>query len=309
MIRAGTNPGGIGATWVKRRFIDHDVTEDEDPSYDEREWVYIPSKLDDNPYLDDRYATRLMALPRDLREAYRHGSWDIYPGQYFEEWRKDRHVAETPELPVSTTYFRAIDWGYTAPGVCLWFACPPSGRLHVLAEYVFRRTTTAEVAMEITRRTRELVGKRPIRYTVADPAMWTKEGQTGESMAETMERYGVTMVRGDHDRINGWNRLRHWLTDAPAPADQEAQPWMRVAHACPYLIRTVPTAIMDRHRPEDLDTRGDDHALDALRYGVMSRPWPGKASRSTAYAPNTMGFWRQWMERSQRPRLGAEAVK
>jgi hypothetical protein len=40
------------------------------------------------------------------------------------------------------------------------------------------------------------------------------------------------------------------------------------------LIRTLPTLVHDENNPEDLDTDGDDHAADTLRYGVNSEPPP-----------------------------------
>ena len=42
---------------------------------------------------------------------------------------------------------------------------------------------------------------------------------------------------------------------------------------CRDLIRTLPALQHDAARPEDVDTDSEDHAADAMRYGVMSRPW------------------------------------
>ena len=46
-----------------------------------------------------------------------------------------------------------------------------------------------------------------------------------------------------------------------------------VFETCVDLIRTLPTLQHDPDRPEDLDTKQEDHAADAARYAVMSRPW------------------------------------
>jgi len=42
---------------------------------------------------------------------------------------------------------------------------------------------------------------------------------------------------------------------------------------CTALIRTLPALQHDMTNPEDCDTDGEDHAPDALRYGLMGRPW------------------------------------
>ena len=43
---------------------------------------------------------------------------------------------------------------------------------------------------------------------------------------------------------------------------------------CPNLVRTIPLMFCDEKRPEDLDTTLEDHALDALRYGISSTQIP-----------------------------------
>ena len=47
---------------------------------------------------------------------------------------------------------------------------------------------------------------------------------------------------------------------------------MYVFNTCRDFIRTIPTLQYDEHRPEDLDSEGEDHAADEWRYMCMSRP-------------------------------------
>lgn len=71
-VRAATNPGGTGHAWVRNRFIDE---------RSKREGcVFIPAKLEDNPWLDQQaYETSLAELDRVTRQQLRHGDWDIRP--------------------------------------------------------------------------------------------------------------------------------------------------------------------------------------------------------------------------------------
>jgi phage terminase large subunit len=268
-VLAGTNPGGPQSHWVRSRFMDKTVDTDTYPDYRPEDYVYLPSRLEDNPYLDASYERKLLALPPELRRAYRDGDWDIFPGQYFPEFSRKTHVTgEHVVYGREVPRVCAVDWGFVKPGVCLWLVLLPEGHVYLEDEYVFTRTIASDVAKEISRRSK--VRGVKVRYTVGDTAMWTPDSQTGESIAETFARHGVPMQQSDKDRLNGWQRLRHWLRLAP-----DGKPWFTISPHCGYTARTIPSLISDDKRPEDVDTDGEDHAGDALRYFVMSRPAPG----------------------------------
>ncbi len=239
-------------------------------------------------------------LPTELRDAYRHGNWDIFPGQYFKEWRRSVHVADLT-IPPGVDRLRGLDWGYLRPGVCLWVACLPDGRLYVEDEYVFTETIAQDVAREIAARTNARGVK--VRYTSADPAMWIRDGQSGESIAETFARERVPLQAANHERVNGWQRVRHWLRLAP-----DGLPWLMVSPRCAYLSRTMPGLMTDHAKPEDVNTDGEDHAADALRYLLMSRPAPTQALGRREYPEDSAGALFQAAQRPTRTVLGSENV-
>ena len=147
--------------------------------------------------------------------------------------------------------------------------CLPDGHYHIGAEYKFQQQTAEHVAHEIKKKTREL-GIQKLRYLVCDPSMKAKTGHgRGESIMETLQRSGLPMRAGDNDRVNGWLRVHELLR-----GDVAGVPWLTVEPSCTYLIRSIPAQRSDRLNPDDIDTHGDDHAVDALRYGAMSRPSP-----------------------------------
>jgi phage terminase large subunit len=265
-VLAGTNPGGPQAHWVRSRFIDKTTDVEAFPDYVPSEWTFIPSKLEDNPYLDAGYERKLLALPAELRKAYRDGDWDIFPGQYFAEWRRTKHVV-VRSIPSSAVWIRAVDGGFVQPAAILWIALF-DGHAYVRHEWTPTRVLNSDQAKGIVART-QTYGILRIKYTVADTSLWTPEADTGESAAETFARHGVRLIQANKDRVNGWKRLREWLGPAP-----DGTPWLQVHPDCAYLARTLPALISDDTRPEDVDTDGEDHAADALRYFVMSRPAP-----------------------------------
>lgn len=110
-----------------------------------------------------------------------------------------------------------------------------------------------------------------------DPAMFAEDG--GPSIAERMRRFSkLALVPADNKRVarlgalGGWDQVR-----ARLKGDGDV-PGLFIFSTCTEIIRTLPMLQHDTHRPEDVDTEGEDHAADALRYGCMSRPYVRDAS-------------------------------
>ena len=53
---------------------------------------------------------------------------------------------------------------------------------------------------------------------------------------------------------------------------QSGRPRLQIFNTCPNLIRELQSIPLDKSNPEDVDTHASDHAYDALRYLIMSRP-------------------------------------
>jgi phage terminase large subunit len=277
-VVSGTNPGGPEAGWVRDYYIDRTVDLAEFPTYRAEDYQFIPSKLEDNPYLDAGYEATLLALPPMLRKAYREGSWDVWPGQYFPEFSRDRHICEEAGFrPRDLKCYIGLDWGYVSPGCAMFLAVLPDRRVYVFDEYTFKGTTVGVVADQIRRKCAEW-GIRPT--VMADNQMWGASNETGETMAETCMRRGLLMRQATKDRINGWQRFRAFLSDAP-----DGKPWMTVHPRCTQLVRTIPALQQDGANPEDVDSDGPDHWAEAVRYVLFARPMPGVESQRVSLPP------------------------
>lgn len=294
-LRATSNPGGAYTLWCVDKFIQKTYS---GPGYDPAEWGYIPARLYDNPHLMDpdgtfsTYEKRLMHLPPERRRQLLDGDWSAITGQFFPEFSTARHLRSVKIAPY-TRIERWIDWGYVQPGYCAWAALLPDGHIHVFKEWPFQGQIAAVVKARIYDETLPYLHAPhllELGKSVADPSMWSLQGHTGESFAETFGREpkSVALQPGDHDRVLGWGRLRHWLQLAP-----DGIPWLTFDPDCRYAIRTLPTLISDRARPEDLDTTGPDHAADAVRYGLMARPAPTEFAEEAVYPPDSVGWWLQ----------------
>lgn len=300
-VWAASNPGGRGALWVKDFFIDQAPDAERYPRYRPSDWAFVEARLGDNPYIDPDYRATLENLPEMRRRQLLEGDWTAYEGQFFGEWRAMRGGAPwhvVPDLGVAqgVEYFASMDWGYNAPGVVLWWACLPDGRYHIVREYKFQGEPAEVVGRTLHKIHGELGISKSLRYIACDPAMWQKTGHgKGEAIAETLLRMRLPVRKSDNDRFNGWLRVHELLR-----AKNETEPWLTVDPSCKYLIRTMPAMVQDPNDPDDLDSSKDDHAVDALRYGAMSRPRPTTFVEKTEIPVNSLIWHRQQYERAQR---------
>ena len=297
-IRAQANPGGVGHGWVKERFITagppmRTIWEPVSIRYpggrEERRWksrVFVPSSVFDNPILlnnDPAYLTRLASMPEQERRALLYGDWDSFSGQVFTEWRNDpahyadrrgTHVIAPFRVPDEWRVWRSFDWGYSRPFSCGWYAVDQDRRLYRIRElYGCTGTTDVGVRWEparVARAIRRIEGEDPnLRgrrvLGVGDPAIWASTGT--ESIGALMEREGVYFERGENSRLDGKMQVHHRLA-----FDAGGFPMLYVFETCRHFIRTVPNLVYDEADVEDVDTGGEDHIYDELRYVCMKNP-------------------------------------
>ncbi len=285
-VKSTANPGGVGHSWVKNRFID--VAEPNQKYSDEygRTRIFIPSRVEDNSFLmnsDPSYIQRLKQLPEKERKALLYGEWDIFEGQVFSEWRNNRsgyitrrntHVIKPFEIPKDWRRFRAFDFGYAKPFAVSWFAVDHDGRAYNYRE-LYGCTGTPDVgvkltAQEIALRIRKIEDKEEKGNKIcgiADPAIWNSTGSSEGSIAEMMERCGVFFSKGNNERLAGKMQVHYRLA-----FDAEGLPMIYFFENCRNIIRTLPMLVYDSMSPEDVDTRQEDHLYDALKYFLMSSP-------------------------------------
>jgi len=221
-------------------------------------------------------------------------------GLVFSEFAPSRHVspvAYTPGLPL----YRAIDFGYANPFVCLWVQVegnvphsaprehtgggmaagtpqpvrPPvrgakygdadlsQVTLRVIAEYVERERPIREHARALADR-----DPGPVLATYADPAGWQRSDVTGTGPCQELAALGLKVRTPRAGILEGVEMIRRLLKARPAGAG----PGLVIDPSCRWLIR----ALQEYHWEETPDGRrgerpakdGADHPIDALRYLV-----------------------------------------
>lgn len=286
-----TNPGGIGHSWVKKLWLDRIFDENETQP---EQFTYVKALASDNPHIDKSYLKQLESLPPDKRRAYLEGDWDIFKGQYFTEWRREIHVVSPFDIPQEWRRFVCGDYGYNKPSAVYWCAASPDGQIYVYRELYRTGLNYKDLTDQIAALTPQ---HENISYYVFDPAIWKHEPGNDASLtgAEIMQNRWkelhprkpgqpqerpFNLQQADNNRITGWLSLRDYLK--PFHRNDTLTANLQVFSTCPELIRTLPSLIYDEHKVEDLDSDGEDHAADAIRYGIMSRPKPNATADEVA---------------------------
>jgi len=272
-VMAATNPGGVGHGWVKSYFIDIAPPEEiyEDKNGNTR--IFIPAKVTDHP--SEAFVksyTKVLEATADpnIKRALLDGDWDVFGGQAFTEWRRDKddkpyHVVQPFAIPAHWLKWFAYDWGYNTWAAGVWLAKDPAtNRTYLYKEFYEHAMAASKQAETMSM----LDSDDIIRLRLADPSLWKQIGNadTGETIAAIFERSNLHFQPANNDRKAGKNAIH----EALAP-QADGLPGLQVFSNCTNFIRTFPNLPVDINKPEDIDTKAEDHLYDALRYGLMNQ--------------------------------------
>jgi len=294
-VRSASNPGGPGHAWVKQRFVDSTgvgqkvcrlpVKSEVLGKTEIRKIQYIPATVLDNPHITQDYVLELEQKPKALREALLLGKWDAFDGQAFPEFIDDpahysdglfTHVIEPMPIPLNWTRYVSFDHGFTRPFSFGVWAVDMEGRAYRYKELygcvpneanTGLMLTPGEIGQQLSKLLEPEFREGLHVDGIADPAIWDRS--RGFSVEEQIRKEfsGVTFRKGDNTRLPGKMQLHERLK-----FDEQGKPMLYVFNTCGDFIRTIPSLVYDPHKPEDIDTAGEDHIYDETRYFLMSRP-------------------------------------
>lgn len=273
-----TNPGQIGHGWVKKKWVAVDPSNQD---VEQNRFFFIPARYSDNQYNPEDYGIQLAAISDpQKRKALLDGSWDVFEGQYFDEWNPNLHII-TPFVPdmKSAVIVGGMDWGRTNP-----FA------FHLTAiEKVFYEDTSflrAKTFFEVYGTEKnpaewsDIIREKLQTYNLvlsdiswvrADPSIFNKQQDGSKSIRDQFidAHEGWRILRpANNDRIAGWSIMHNWLSEAP-----DSKPYWQVTRNCANLIRTLPDLVHDELHVEDIDTDSEDHSADSNRYMFKHIKW------------------------------------
>lgn len=294
-----SNPGNIGHVWLKRWFVDRcpplpgRLIHNEDFNIDFYEmktnkpyrddegitYQFIPATVFDNPTIlenDPAYVKKLKKLNPILRAMWLEGRWDVFAGTYFDNFNIMHHVLPPDEFEFGThfkrgthSFYRFYDYGTKAPFVCLFAAVDRDENMVVFDEISETGLSASQQARLVNKYTWKKYQMRASDFDdeIADPSFWTKAsaGELFYSPAMYYEDEGITLSKGNNDRKAG-AKVVYEAFNVP----DEGRPRIVFKESCVYCVETIPNLPSAENNPEDIDTKSEDHAYDALRYGCMS---------------------------------------
>ena len=272
-VKSSTNPGGVGHSWVKARFIDNKIPGQLYYDATGRSFLFIPAKVQENKFLmdaDPGYIKRLEQLPEHDQKALLHGDWEIFEGQYFTEFNRDIHVIEPFVIPADWRRYIAIDYGLDMLAA-YWIAIDTHNKAYIHKELYQSGLIISAAAEQILK----VNDKDIIRTKFAPPDLWNRRQETGKSAADIFGENGVRLTVASNNRVQGWYNLKEWLK----PYEDEQgilTASLVIFKNCVNLIRTLPLLQYDDKDPNDVATEPHEltHAPDAIRYFFAGRPRP-----------------------------------
>lgn len=223
IVRSFTNPGNVGHSFFKTRFVDpwraggkiliDKVTK--------QKRIYIPFLGKDNPYLelnDPGYLKRLEGLPEIEKKAKLYGDWNSYEGQVFSEFRIFRlidepenavHVIKPFKIPDFWPRLLWIDWGWDAMTYAIWSAVSPKGRLYIYRTYACVKTPIKVWSRDIVNLSGE-ESFEELGLCHSANHHWGDEHTIQEQVNEAFDnKYSILL--SDRDRIGGKNLIHEYL--------------------------------------------------------------------------------------------------
>lgn len=296
------NPGNVGHHFFKSNFVDfgagHVFEAPEDEGGMMRE--YVPAKLVDNKILmanDPDYIKRVRGMgDTQTVKAMIDGDWEsLSTGGFADLWRAKYHVIKPFAIPFGWTIDRCYDYGSSAPAACTWFAesngeefvdgfgsisWVPSGTLFQIGELYF-----ANKKLEGLRLAADEQARRIKQYEI-DEGLWGRvipgpadnainDAPPGtKSIAADMAAApnNITWTRSiksPGSRVTGMQLLRTRLAASKKRPMENAG--FFVFANCFHTIRTLPNLEPDPKNVEDIDSSGEDHLYDTIRYKVLSK--------------------------------------
>ena len=278
-IKSSTNPGGVGHSWVKARFIDigapntiHSVKTE---SGTETTRIFIPSLVQDNKFLlenDPDYVTRLDNLPEKDRKALKYGNWDIFDGVFFSEFDREVHVIEPFEIPNNWNKYIALDYGLDKFAV-LFIAVDTKGQVYVYNSIHKENLIVSEAAQTL----KSYMRRDNFKAIYAPPDLWSRNRDTGKSTFEIFRNNGVVLTKASNNRPSGWLAVKELLKIKKRKNEHtgeiERYSDLVIFNNVQVLINYLPQIQTDEKNPNDCATEPHEltHICDALRYFCVSR--------------------------------------
>lgn len=223
IIRAAGMPGGIGHTWVSKRFPSAAPPGTVIRGKGSNLRIYVHATLADNPHIDPGYRQSLEALPEAEKRAKLYGDWNAYAGQVFDEFR-DRSYPDEPENALHVipeflipSYWPKIvvgDWGFAAMTYVCFAAISPQRRVYIYRELFWTKFKIEEWAPYVKEFT-DVENPRTIRFCRSAGKELGQEHTIQEQISAALGRPIDLTDNSQGSRIAGKQLVHEYLRWKP----------------------------------------------------------------------------------------------
>lgn len=235
------------------------------------------ANTEDNPHIDmESFELLTQTLEKGERETRSSGVYISHTGLiYGETFTRDRNVL--PDIVRSSrfdilkkdwSHFQMMDHGYNNPTVFLFGCFDSDGKIILYDEIYINKTIVSDIAQMVHNKRRTL--GISTEYTIGDPSISSTQAITGTSVQSEYGEHGIYIGLGNNDVQSGLARgqelFRHQqllITERCVETLKEIRKYRWDRHL---------TKLGDRKNKKEEPVKKDDHAMDAMRYGLMSRP-------------------------------------
>lgn len=271
-----TNPNGH--SWLYRYWIKKDFANEAA----KKRFISFHAPSTENTHLPEGYVQAMLdswSDERVKREVL--GSWDAFAGQIYTEYSRNIHVVKPFVIPSEWTKFVGIDHGYRNPACALWCAMDYDGTIWVYREFYHNEW----IIEEIVKGRKDTGEKGLIRLNGSDKieGIWidpsTKADRGKESDFTTYLEFlpkDWSLIPANNEVGNGIDRVKQLLKPDP----RTGKPQIYFFDTCVNVIEQMAQYKYEELSPgqegkqniKESPVKKDDHAVDALRYAIMSRP-------------------------------------
>ena len=247
------------------------------PSQDPEIWT-IQMEWADNPFLDKQEIEAMSSvLSEEQLQSRRYGHFLSFGGLVYPEFDTGLHIVQPFEIPAEWYDNISIDPGLHNPLSAHWYAVDYDGNIWVIAEHYFSGKSLEWHAQKIREKCEELRWPQKSDgkiQALIDSAANQKTLSGEKSVAELFFDNGILVnTKVNKDLFSGISRVKSYLKNI------KGESRIRIFATCTNLIREIKNYWWGDN---DVPIKKDDHALDELRYYIMSRPeTPSRSEQKT----------------------------
>lgn len=286
------NTGGMDWSW--RWFVKKDMMKDEKTK---RMFYNIKAPSTENVHLPEGYVETMLSTWTDARiqrEIY--ANEESFEGQVYNEFRQDIHVVQPFAIPKEWTRVVGADHGYRNPAAWVWGAVDQDENIYIYREFYEREWDIEEICKgkrdpETGKRTDpgvyHLNHGDKLEGIYIDPATKAKRGTRGGAEFDQYAEHlpaNWPLITANNRKEAGIDRVKQYMK----VSKKNGKPKIFIFNTCENLISEIITyrykelgvSRQGLENEKEEPIKNNDHACDALRYLVMSRPEPVEVNQS-----------------------------